>query len=370
MNDPIRQIGYVGLGLIGGSIAKTIHQQHPELVQCAYFRQETPSDDLLLAREEGVITHLCPALDGIFAQCDLIFLCAPVLDNNRYLEQLRPLIKPSCILTDVGSVKGSIHQKAAELELESCFIGGHPMAGSEKTGYRNASVRLLENAYYMLTPTPSTPSRITDLMTELVKELGAIPVLLDYKEHDNITAAISHVPHVIASSLVNLVRDRDDERELLRNLAAGGFKDITRIASSSPEMWESICLSNRDSILSCLEDYISYLTRFREELAAGSGAAVYDMFSQSREYRDSIPNRSPGLVSRIFDLYVDIPDETGAIAILASMLAANAISIKNIGIIHNREFAGGVLRIELYDEDSRERTKGLLEAHHYTIYQR
>ena len=207
-------------------------------------------------------------------------------------------------------------------------------------------------------------------MTALVEEMNAIPVVLEPGEHDRAVASISHLPHLIASSLVNLVAGRDDERELLKNLAAGGFKDITRIASSSPEMWESICMSNRESIDEVLEEYISMLEDVRTDLKHSDGPAIREMFSSSREYRDSVPTRGAGTLGRIFDLYVDIPDETGAIAILASMLAANAISIKNIGIIHNREFSEGCCRVELYDEASRNKAAEILESHHYRLFRR
>ncbi len=363
-------IGYVGLGLIGGSIAKALRAAHPHVTQLAYCRHPEPTPGLSLALQEQVIDRIEQELTGALAVCDVIFLCAPVLENDRLLRTLAPHLGPNTLVTDVGSVKSSIQKTARDCGLLTRFLGGHPMAGSEKTGYENSTGGLLENAYYILTPEPETPAPAIELMTQVIRDLSAIPVILSAKEHDKITAAISHLPHVIASSLVNLVQDQEDERELYKHLAAGGFKDITRIASSSPEMWQDIAMANRESLLELIALYQKQLSSFSQVLKEGKKEALFDTFSRSREYRDSIPNRSSSLVSQVFDLYVDIPDETGAIAILASMLAANGINIKNIGIIHNREFAGGVLHVELYEASARERARDVLSAHHYTIYER
>lgn len=168
-------------------------------------------------------------------------------------------------MTDVGSTKTSIHETVAALGMESCFVGGHPMAGSEKTGYESSTDHLLENAYYIITPTPHTPASHTDRMVNVAKAIGALPLVLDYHRHDFIVAAISHLPHLIASSLVNLVHDCDSEDQMMKRLAAGGFKDITRIASSSPVMWEQICMTNTGNITEVLDRYIDSLTTLRED---------------------------------------------------------------------------------------------------------
>ncbi len=136
-----------------------------------------------------------------------------------------------CILTDVGSVKTNIHEEAETLGIGKYFIGGHPMAGSEKSGYSNSKAMLIENAYYMLTPTPQVAEEKVANYEKFVESLKALPVILDYQQHDQVTGTISHLPHIIAVfSLVNFVKDTIQD-ELMKNLAAGGFKDITRIAS-------------------------------------------------------------------------------------------------------------------------------------------
>lgn len=364
-------IGFIGFGLIGGSIARALKTLHPNynLIAFNYYKNKTNANlDLALADHtlDRIVTDLA---DG-FHQCDIIFLCAPVLMNIEYMKQLKPIIKHTCIITDVGSVKGNIAAAATELKLEENFIGGHPMAGSDRTGYSNSSANLLVNAFYILTPTVKTPNHMLAKMKHMVEEIGAIPIVLESTQHDDITAAISHVPHIIAASLVNMIRTQENDSDLMRSLAAGGFKDITRIASSSPVMWQNICLTNTESILTFLDIYKNSLDKLMEAIKAKNETEIIHLFEQAKDFRDSIPNKSVGMIEKVFELYLDIVDEAGTLAAVATILATNSISIKNIGIIHNREFQDGVLRIELYNEYASQKAVDLLHQYHYTIYER
>ena len=364
-------IGFIGFGLIGGSIAKVLRENHKDIRLLAYnYYGDKPNPSLEMAVSDGVLNYISTDLKTDFSGCDVIFLCAPVLSNIAYLKELKGIIKPKCILTDVGSVKGNIYDAVAELGLEQHFIGGHPMAGSEKTGYESANLRLFENAYYVLTPTKEVSKDAITFMEKLVTELTALPVILDCRNHDDMVAAISHVPHIIASSLVNMVRENDDEHGSMISLAAGGFKDITRIASSSPVMWQNICLTNKESIKKFLDHYKASINEIYSYIDNSEEAKLYDFFENAKDYRDSIPQKSSGIIGKVFELYLDIIDEAGAIASIATLLASNGISIKNIGIIHNREFEDGVLRIEFYEEEAVAKAVGLFERHHYQIYQR
>ena len=279
-------IGFLGLGLIGGSIARSIRKNFPSCRIIVYSRRK--NEDLLQGIKDGIISDITYAIDAHFSECDIIFLCAPVLQNIQFLEQLKPLINKTCIITDVGSVKGNIHKEVERLELEAQFIGGHPMAGSEKTGFANSSEDLLKDSYYLLTPCKTTAEEKVLFLKKILSGTGAIFATVDAGLHDDITAAISHVPHIVAASLVNMVRENDTSNELMKTFAAGGFKDITRIASSSPEMWESICLSNADSIDHFLSLMIDELTKMRSYIANEQATEINRFFASSREYRDSI----------------------------------------------------------------------------------
>jgi len=365
------KIGFIGFGLIGGSIARALKKINSNYYLFAYdYHKDKPSADLLAAHSDGVLDAITSSLEDHFTECDLLFLCAPVLSNINYLKQLKPILKNTCILTDVGSVKGNIHTAVKELGMDAQFIGGHPMTGSEKMGYLNSYALLMENAYYILTPSKEAPAYMLALLHGLVEKMGSIPIVLDPYEHDKITAAISHVPHIIAAQLVNLVQDSDDKTEKMRALAAGGFKDITRIASSSPIMWQNICLTNAPDIKELLDQYIASLQEASNALAHMNEDYLYTMFDRAGEYRSSIPNKSIGMMKKMFEIYLDIMDEAGAIATIATLLASNQISIKNIGIIHNREFEEGVLRIEFSDEGAQTKATTLLGRYNYHIYER
>lgn len=356
--------GFIGLGLIGGSIARALKASRPDIRIIAW---DTNKETLLQARREGIADAAAPAVDGAFSECDYIFLCAPVKENDGNLAAVKGVMKPGCLLTDVGSVKAAIHEAVHAAGLDERFIGGHPMAGSERVGFVNSRASLLENAYYILTPTASVPGEKVSAYRELVSQMGAIPLILDYRQHDYITAAISHLPHVAAAALVNLVRERDSEDGIMKMIAAGGFKDITRIASSQAGIWQQICLSNRDNISSLLSDYIDMLSSFREKLEQGDQPALYKSFDDARVYRDSFLNASSGPIKRSFGISVEIADKSGALARITALLAECGISIKNVGIAHNRESEDGVLKVEFYEEASMNRASEILKERGYQV---
>ena len=361
------KVGFIGLGLIGGSLAKAIRTYFPDYEIVAFDKNK---EALALATQESVIDVAATTIDDNFRNCSYIFLCAPVAFNVAYLKQLTEYLNDACILTDVGSVKTNIHEEVIKLGIEKYFIGGHPMAGSEKSGYANSKAMILENAYFVLTPSKEVSQEKIDKYEQLVSTIHALPIILDYKEHDYITGTISHLPHIIAASLVNLIRETDDENETMKTIAAGGFKDITRIASSSPVMWQHICASNREQILTLIDRYTEELNSMRSLIAEKKEKEIYNFFSHAKDYRDSITITSSGPLRKVFECYCDLIDEAGGIATIATILASNNISIKNIGIIHNREFENGVLRIELYEEEALTCAIALLRKYHYTVYER
>ena len=357
--------GFIGLGLIGGSIARAFKQNREDIriIAC-----DPDPSTRRLALSEGTADAVCERPSEILAGCDFLFLCAPVACNEENLRLALQFCRPDCILTDVGSVKTPICRLIESLGIQDRFIGGHPMAGSERIGFANSKASLLENAYYILTPSSQAAPERVEAFSALVRSLGAIPLVLDYRQHDLITAAVSHLPHVIASSLVNLVRDSDSADGLMKLIAAGGFKDITRIASSSTVMWQQICLTNSVNISDLLGQYIESLQKVRDEIDGGDADRLYSFFDGARRYRDSFIEASSGPIKKVYTINVEIPDEAGSLASVATLLALNGISIKNIGITHNREFEEGVLRIEFYKPDAIEKAASLLTARGYVIF--
>ena len=361
-----KTIGFVGLGLIGGSIAKAILKVYPNTRILATASRESTIE---AAFEERLIDNNGLLKIHQFGQCDIIFLCSPVKINCDYLRQLKDIVKPDCVITDVGSVKGDITAVARELGMTNQFIGGHPMTGSELTGLEHSSALLLENAYYILTADPEMPVDTYDEFGKYIKSLGAIPIKLTPEQHDEATAAVSHLPHVIAASLVNLVQDNDDDRTTCKTIAAGGFKDITRIASGSPTMWQHIFLSNRQAILKLIDAFKEELDTFRSAIDSSDADAIIKLWSKSKDYRDSITIPENALI-RFYELYCDIDDKPGTLVGVLQLLADADISVKNIDIIHNREFEPGVLRIEFYTEDAMKKAQTTLTHNNYYTRQR
>lgn len=362
MNTDNLICGFIGLGLIGGSMARALKAKNPKIRIISYTPHPETSQK---AKDDGIVDEACDQIDARFSECDYIFLCAPIERNNDNLSLIKPFLNKKTTLTDIGSVKTSIHEHVAKLGLEDQFIGGHPMAGTERIGYINSKASILENAFYILTKTDKTSDERLENYRELVELMGATPLIIPYETHDFITAAVSHVPHVISGCLVNLVHDSDSADGLMKMIAAGGFKDITRISSSSPVMLQQICLTNHNNIVSLLDKYISYLTEMKNVIDDVDGEALMNFFSSAREYRDSFNDLRRGPIQKTYVIRVDIADEPGNIASVATLLSVNGINIKNIGIVHNREFEHGTLSIEFHDDKAMEKALKLLETHGY-----
>ncbi len=363
MND--LKFGFIGLGLIGGSIAKALKHTRRN---CQIIAYDTDSDALTTSKKQGICDKIYDFVSSDFFSCDYIFLCTPVCCNNDYLSILKDVINKNCILTDVGSVKNSIHKTIHDYHLESHFIGGHPMAGSEHSGFQSSDARILENAYYILTPCKEVPQNKIDKFYQLVKSIGALPLILDEKTHDYVTAGISHLPHLIAFSLVNLIKDKDNSDGIMKMIAAGGFKDITRIASSSPVMWQQILELNKDDIILFMDAFIEEFSLLREKIAESDLSYLYEFIYHAREYRDSFDMVASGPISCSYSVSISIPDETGMIAEISTLFANASINIKNIGIVHNRELDDGALRIEFYNKNALDNAIQLLKDNHYPIY--
>lgn len=238
-------------------------------------------------KKDGIVDEVIDSVDERLSDCDFIILCTPVITMNNYLKQLKGIVQKGCIITDVGSVKTSIHNTVKELDMEDIFIGGHPMAGSELTGYANSSASIMKNARYVITPTTRTTNEQLERFKALVYDMKANPIVMDYTIHDKSVAAISHLPHLISTALVKLVSKEDDDEKHMQMLAAGSFRDMTRVAASSPEMWDQICASNSEDISVLLGDYIGILNEIKKNIDNKTPGYVNELFQMSREYKNS-----------------------------------------------------------------------------------
>ena len=246
-------------------------------------------------------------------------------------------------------------KKAEELKgMGITFIGGHPMAGSHKSGVTAAKPYLFENAYYMLTPFENESAKNIEKLDNLLKYTLGKLVKVDAIEHDHMTAVVSHFPHIVAASLVHQLQLENAQLPMTRSLAAGGFRDITRIASSNPILWRDITIQNRGELIDQLNQWMAEMERVKSLLEDGNVDMIEQYFAVAKEVRDALPTSS-GALFVPYDLYVDIPDYPGVISEVTGYLAEDNISITNIRIVETREDVFGILVISFSSADDRER---------------
>ena len=334
----IHKVGIVGLGLIGGSLAKAIHGR-TDVEAIVGIDPDLKAGEL--AAQEGVITDFSTDDLRILDGCDLVVLCAPVDAIVRMTPELAKL--DIGIVTDVGSVKRPVMQA---VDLPN-FIGGHPMAGSERHGYACSSGSLFENALYVLcVPQDSKVSvgKLADLEA-LIRKIGAIPMHMTAEQHDERVAAVSHLPHIVASSLSLLLANRDDGA--LGRMAAGGFRDITRIASSDPDLWAGISMNSKQALVPVLDEYISLLSQWRDTLSSEDRAGLVKLFTQGACYRDHLDTNLRGALEASAAITVYVDDKPGELARITSILGKGNINIRNINIRNFRTYEGGQVSLLL-----------------------
>ncbi|MDF2924401.1 MAG: prephenate dehydrogenase [Paenibacillaceae bacterium] len=355
----MKKIAIFGVGLMGGSLALCFKGK-PGLHVVGHSNSAA-SVEKYLKREvvDEATTSLAEAATG----ADFIFLCVPVGNLEQYLEQLHKLkLKEGCIITDVGSTKASVARYAAALDWGgACFIGGHPMAGSERSGVEAASSHLYENAFYVLTPEEGVCEEAYTRLADLLAYTKAQIVRVNSTQHDDIVGAISHLPHIIAVALVNQIAGYNKDDSLYESLAAGGFRDITRIASSEPAIWRDILLNNRQVVLRLLKDWGREMDRFARMLEGEDGEGIENAFGAAREFRNRLPERRKGVLISHYDVYVDVPDHPGIIGQIASLLGDQKVNLSNIQIIESRADVPGVLRLSFRNQSDQDRAVELLK---------
>lgn len=345
-----RNVFVIGLGLIGGSIALSCQKAPNTKVFGFDFNEKTRQQALELNIVHEVVGDVLAAA----SIADIIIFGTPVNATLDWLEKMKEWpLKKEAIVTDTGSTKGLIMEKGKELrEKGITFIGGHPMAGSHKSGVQAAKAHLFENAYYMLTPLKNEDEQYINELEDLLKYTLAKIVRVDAREHDHMTAVVSHFPHIVAASLVHQLDSEQQNYPMTSMLAAGGFRDVTRIASSNPLMWKDIVLQNREELLNQLNSWQKEMDRVKSILLSPHEETIEQYFASAKEVRDQLPSNT-GAFYTTYDLYVDIPDYPGVISELTGYLAEEQISITNIRVVEAREDVFGILVISFQNADDR-----------------
>jgi prephenate dehydrogenase len=357
-----------GVGLLGGSIGLALKTSG---YKGRIVGLSSPAA-IKTALELGCIDegHGYDSLDSIVKSIDCLFLCAPIHAIIAAIERLGSLSLPAgCIVTDVGSTKSEIVAAARRfLPKQVHFIGGHPMAGSEKRGPSAADPYLFQDSIYVLTPGENAPAgMVSGFAAFLEANLGCRHVLLSPDTHDTIAAAVSHVPHLLAVALVNTAAAMNGRVPGTLALAAGGFRDMTRIASSPYAMWHDILATNKSRIAPLVGEFAATLNVMKDELLRDG---LGDAFNAAAETRAKIPLSSKGFIGALYEVFVIVKDQPGMIALMANVCAKENINIKDIEVLKVRENEAGTIRLAFETRDIARRAVELLRNIGVTAWER
>ena len=282
--NPFDHVSIVGVGLLGGSLAKAMRKLGLAKSLVGYGRSKANLEE---AKSLGIIDHVASNIQSAVRDADLIVLCSPVRAMGQLIIKMNPHIKPGCLVTDVGSVKEPlVREVEALIPKDVFFVGAHPIAGSEKSGFHASSDTLFKDTHCIVTPTEKTAPSALKRTIELWKTVGMRVSIMDVKEHDFIFGAVSHLPHVLIFALMNTLGDlKSENHDEITSFSGAGLKDITRIASGEPVMWRDICLSNKDSILCCLDRFQETLNHLRSGIEQENGELLNQEFERANKHR-------------------------------------------------------------------------------------
>lgn len=354
-----REVGVFGMGLLGGSVALGLRERFLADVVHAY---DPDPDALQAALALGACDVIHPGLGDWIGGLSLGVLAAPVRALEPLARAIAPWVAGDSRWIDVGSVKGPVVE-ALEGVLPR-FVGTHPMAGRETPGVQNAYAGLLQSAVWVVTPTPRTAPEDVAAVHELIGRLGAFPVDIEPVLHDRLVARVSHVPWLIATAL-NLWLDDDVDRERLLFLAAGGFRDLTRVASGSPAMSRDMVIENKGPVRDALVD----LARVFERLAGAldSPADLLALAERGKRTRDSLPIVRRSLLPRVYDVVVALPDRPMELATLLGVLGAAQINVRDVEVLKIRETGGEAIRVGFASDEERDRAREALSVAGYRL---
>jgi prephenate dehydrogenase len=331
------RIAVIGTGLIGGSIGFA-------LVGLGHVVVGFDRDGERLARavEIGAVTVGADSVEAAAAGAELAFVALPVGSIAAAVVELLDAGVP--LVTDVGSVKGPVVAEVARRcpSRAARFVGGHPMAGSEQEGIEGARADLFVGAAWVVTPTPATADAVYTTLNGLLRELRAEVVAVTPEDHDVLVSFVSHVPQLAASTLMDVATTHEAQHRALLRLAAGGFRDMTRIASSHPAIWLDILTSNRDAVLGALDAYLVGLQHARDIVAAGDRDALEKLLGRARAARRSLPVGIP-MATKLVELRIVVPDSPGVIAEVTTLAGRLGVNVVDLEIAHSMEGAAGVL---------------------------
>ena len=357
-------VGIIGTGLIGGSLGLALRQTGAVEKVLGYDVDAAMMEE---AESRGAMDEAVGGIEDIAEHCDLIFIAVPVRSIPEILRSLAKHVKAGTTISDVGSVKEKVVMAAREILPEGChFIGGHPLTGSEQRGADFADPQLFNDAYYVLTPLSDCDAEAYSRLHALLTALGARVLAMEPLQHDRAVSVISHLPHLMAMGLMNLALERAEEYPLLR-LAAGGFRDMTRIAASSSGIWLDILMENREALEESLRECILIMLRIEGMLEEGREEELVRWMDNARSGRQ---NLAPALRESLADMYhltLAVEDRPGVISDVTLTVGEMGINIVDLELVHPLESGQGLLRLMIDGEEDAKRAEDALRDKDYRV---
>ncbi|MEQ3362330.1 prephenate dehydrogenase/arogenate dehydrogenase family protein [Raoultibacter massiliensis] len=360
MSACVTKIAVIGLGLVGASFAAAYREQCPD---SEVLGIDVSPETNALAVEKGWATAALAPDDPAFEQyvrsgCELVVIATPIAAVDEYFERLSAWDYRG-IVTDTASTKAHVLAAAEQLlPYPHNFVPGHPMAGSEVNGIEGARADLFKGAHWILCPDENTAAEHFQLLHEIVTGIGARVISLSREEHDEAVAVVSHVPHIIASSLVELASRHADDQQALFRLAAGGFKDSTRIAAGSPKLWSGIAFDNAEALGRGLDEIREIIGRFAHALETGDRETMIALLSAAADARRALPAAWVPSTEKLLEVRIPMEDRKGVVAEATTIASQAGCNIQSIEIDHITEDSA-VLSLVLTDEGD----VGQLSAH-------
>jgi prephenate dehydrogenase len=359
MKEHPLNIAIIGLGVIGGSLGLAIKQTNTHAVITGFARQKRVDEAL----NRGAIDYGSVSISAAVHDADIVFICTPVYTIVSLMPEIERSIKPNALITDVGSTKVEISAAAKNIfHSNGVFVGGHPMAGSEGKGIDFADPLMFQNATYVLCVEKGGRRKASSLIN-LLHSIGARVLFLSAKEHDAVAAAISHLPQLIAIAMMNLAGKKNKSNPAFLQLAAGGFRDITRIASSPYDMWKDILASNSKEIRSIIREFSQTLNLFEKYLRNPKTQRHFaGSFTSAKTLRDAIPKNSKGFLHPLYEVYISVDDKPGILSLITTSLYKSNINIKDIELLKIRDGRGGTFRLSFENDMAAKKAAKVLRS--------
>ena len=358
-----RKIGVIGCGMIGGSIALSLSKSGHQVSVL-----DLPQNNKTIMRQIPLVTVMESVAEICDGDPEVIFICVPSDKTIGAVREVGAHARDGTIITDVAGVKKPIMDAVKDaISKNIIFVGGHPMAGSEKSGVEAAQPFLFQNSVYVLSPLRNYPEKILSPLLEAIQQLGARILFMDATKHDKIAAATSHLPQLLAVELVSLINGFSKRDENFYTLAAGGFRDMTRIASSDFAVWKDVISTNKGNIDDVIDAFVKKLSELRDSVSEGKLKEIEREFENAKHGRSQIRKSGKGFLRPLYDLYVVVEDKVGVLKDITTTLADSNINIKDIELLKVREGTGGMFRLSFDTEQIMDHAGQKLEEHGFQI---